>query len=189
MKCVTNLPDSYEEILAVDFQNNIKLALLANGMALGIMVVLLAIGTIFAPLHTLFYSWNMMIMGIGTVVYLALHELVHGICMKCFGSRTVKYGVAGLYAYAGSQDYFGKRPYLVIALAPVVLLGCVLLVLTAVVDSQYFWGVYFVQIANLSSAAGDLYITYRFSKLPQDILVQDAGVSMVVYHHGGDHPA
>ena len=50
-----------------------------------------------------------------------------------------------------------------------------------------FWGIYFIQIANLSGAAGDLYVTYLFSRLPSDILVQDVGVSMVVYHHSVNH--
>ena len=40
---------------------------------------------------------------------------------------------------------------------------------------------YAVEIINLSGAAGDYYVTCRFCRLPADILVQDAGVSMTVY--------
>lgn len=187
MKCVTKLPAGYDEILSIDLQKETKLALLVNGIALGIMIVMAVIGNMFVSITTLFYGWNLVVMVVGTVSYVVLHELVHGLCMKYFGSRTVKYGFTGLYAYAGSQEYFGKWAYLIIALAPVVVWGIVLLILSAVVDIRYFWGVYFIQIANLSGAAGDLYVTYLFFKLPSDILVQDTGVSMVVYHHSADY--
>lgn len=184
MKCVAKLPPTYKEILAIDLQKNKKLALEVNAIAVGIILVLAAVGHLLVPIVTLFHGWNLAILLVGTVVYPVLHELVHGVCMKYFGSQTVKYGFTGLYAYAGSQDYFEKRAYLIIAMAPVVVWGIVLLFISAVVDIQYFWGIYFIQIANLSGAAGDLYVTHRFSKLPGDILIQDTGVSMVVYQDG-----
>ena len=86
-----------------------------------------------------------------------------------------------MYAFAGSNDYYDKRSYIVIALAPIVVWGVVLLVLNLLVPVQWFWIVYWVQVSNISGAAGDLYVTYRFSRLPQDILVQDYGVGMTVY--------
>lgn len=187
MKCVTKLPAGYGEILSIDIQKDKKLALLVNGFGLVILIVLVAIGNLLVPITTIFLGMNLLLMSVGTVVYIVLHELVHGMCMKYFGSRTVKYGFTGLYAYAGSQDYFEKRAYLIIALAPVVVLGAVLLLLNSVVGIQHFWGIYFIQIANLSGAAGDMYVTYLFSRLPSDILVQDVGVSMVVYHPSVNH--
>ena len=115
------------------------------------------------------------------VVYMVLHELVHGITMKMCGTKKIKYGFTGVYAFAGSNDYYDKRSYIVIALAPIVVWGVVLLVLNLLVPVQWFWIVYWVQVSNISGAAGDLYVTYRFSRLPQDILVQDYGVGMTVY--------
>ena len=40
---------------------------------------------------------------------------------------------------------------------------------------------YFIQITNISGGAGDLYVTFKFSRMPSDILVQDSGVGMTVY--------
>ena len=34
---------------------------------------------------------------------------------------------------------------------------------------------------NISGAAGDLYVSWKFTKLPADILINDVGVSMTVY--------
>lgn len=115
------------------------------------------------------------------VVYMILHELVHGIAMKMCGTKKIKYGFTGMYAFAGSDDYYRKKPYIFIALAPVVLWGVVLAVVNPFVSAEWFWVVYLIQISNISGAAGDLYVTLKFSKLPKDILVKDYGVGMRVY--------
>lgn len=57
------------------------------------------------------------------VVYMVLHELVHGACMKVFGAKKVRFGFTGLYAFAGSIEYFKKAAYIVVALAPLVVWG------------------------------------------------------------------
>lgn len=122
----------------------------------------------------------------GMVVYLILHEAVHGILMRVFGSSKPFYGFTGIYAYAGSKDYFFKRSYIVISLAPVVILGGVLVLLNILVDPRWFWGVYLIQMINVSGAAGDFYVTWKFCRMPSDILVRDSGVSMVVYSAAGN---
>ena len=49
------------------------------------------------------------------------------------------------------------------------------------VQQSYFWIIYFVQIGNLTGAVGDLYVTYLISKMPDDTLIQDTGVSMTMH--------
>ena len=189
MKAVSQLPDGYREIYAIDLQKNKKLALLVNGLAIAI-TVLLAVPAHFAvSIGTLFdmsrgygaYFLRFGVLMVSIVAYMVLHELVHGVAMKLCGTKRVKYGFTGLYAFAGSEDYYGKASYIFIALAPVVLWGVVLLVLQFFVPTSWFWVVYLVQISNLSGAAGDYFVTLRFSRLPKDILVQDYGVGMKVY--------
>lgn len=60
-------------------------------------------------------------------------------------------------------------------------MGIVLAVLQFAVPDSWAWIVYFIQIINISGAAGDIYVTYKMSRLPADILVNDVGVSMTVY--------
>ena len=43
------------------------------------------------------------------------------------------------------------------------------------------WVIYFIQISNVSGAVGDLFVSFRFSKMPHDIRIKDTGVSMTVY--------
>jgi len=189
MKSTTVLPEGYAPILHVDLQRDKKKALLVNGIALLIGVVLTLAGHWVVPIGTMFsmkagmaaYFLRFIVLFCGVVVYMILHELVHGVFMKRFSGEKVKYGFTGMYAYAGSDACFDKKSYIIIALAPVVIWGVVLAVLSVVVSEPWFWVVYFIQISNLSGAAGDYYVTWKFRSLPSDILVQDSGVSMTVY--------
>lgn len=189
MKAVSQLPDGYREIYSVDLQKDKKLSLLVNGLATLIGVLLAVPMHFIVPISTLFdmsqgmgaYFLRFGVLMVAMVAYMVAHELIHGAAMKLCGTKRVKYGYTGLYAFAGSEDYYDKAAYLFIALAPVVLWGVVLLVLQFCVPTSWFWVVYLVQITNLSGAAGDYYVTARFSRLPKNILVRDSGVSMCVY--------
>ena len=189
MKSVEILPDGYREIRSIDLQKNKKTALLVNGLAV-IIAALLAIPMHFVvPFSTMFRFENGTtevlikygVLIVSVIAYMILHELVHGIAMKICGTKTVKYGFTGLYAFAGSKDFYGKRAYIFIALAPIVFWGVVLLVINLCVPVGWFWIVYIIQIVNISGAAGDLFVTVTFSHLPKDILVQDYGVGMNVF--------
>lgn len=189
MKAVEHLPEGYREIYAVDLQKDKKAALLVNFIAVAI-AALLAVPMHFAvPVTTLFSMEDGMqnyMLRFGallalSVLYMVLHELVHGIAMKLCGTKKVKYGFTGMYAFAGSSDYYGKKPYIFIALAPVVLWGIVLAIVNPFVPPEWFWVVYWIQITNLSGAAGDLFVTVKFSRMPKDILVRDYGVGMTVF--------
>lgn len=189
MKSEHILPDGYGQIYSINLQKDKKMALWVNLIGVVIMVVLAVAMHFIVPVNTLFdqsqgmkaYWLRFGTMIVLLVVYMVLHELVHGIAMKLCGTKKVKYGFTGMYAYAGSDDYYYKKPYIFIALAPVVLWGVVLAVVNVFVSPQWFWVVYMIQICNLSGAAGDLFVTMKFSRMPKDILVQDCGVGMTVY--------
>lgn len=183
------LPEGYRELTHIDLQKNKKEALIVNGLGLVVMLVLGVLGHLVVPIQSLFdmeqgfgvYCARFGVLIVGIVVYMVLHEAVHGVCMMRFSTVKPHYGFTGMYAFAGSEAYFSRPYYIVIALAPVVVWGVVLAVLCALVPAQWFWVAYFIQITNLSGAAGDLYVTARMMRMPEDILVQDAGTSMTVY--------
>ncbi len=188
MKRTAHLPEHYREIYTIDLQKNKKIALLINGLAIVVTVLLILLGQLRVSISTLFDSEDlvaflvrMAVLGVGAVVYIVLHELIHGAAMRICGTKKIKYGFTGMYAFAGSEDYYGKGAYIFIALAPVVLWGVVLAVICFLVPDSWFWVVYFIQIFNLSGAAGDAFVTCRFAALPKDILVRDYGVGMKVY--------
>ena len=189
MKNTVSLPEGYSEEFGIDLQKNKKLMLLVNGIAIAIMIPMAFLGALAVPFASFFDSdeiWYMpllktSVLMLGYIAYIVLHELVHGIFMKHFSGVKPKYGFTLMYAYAGSEAYFNKKSYIIIALAPVVIWGAVLGVLCAVLPQSWFWVVYLIQIGNISGAAGDFYVTFKFLKLPKDILVNDTGVAMTVY--------
>lgn len=189
MKAVKTLPEGYKEFYSIDLQKNRKISLIVNLLAVIITALLLVAMNFLVPISTLFDMEN----GIGSymirfvslmvliIAYMVLHELTHGIAMKNCGTKKVKYGFTGLYAFAGSEDYYDKKAYIFIALAPVVLWGFVIAIINPFVPLEWFWVVYFLQIINLSGAAGDLFVTVKFSRFPKDILIKDYGVGMTVF--------
>ena len=185
----TTLPDGYRKIYSIDMHSDRKMAFLVNGIA-AVIALVMAIGMHFiVPVTSVIdtaddsigFLIKMAVTAAGLLVYIILHEAVHGIAMKLYGCSRVRFGFKGSYAFAATDDYIARKPYAVIALAPIVLWGVVLAVINALVPYDWFWVVYFIQITNISGAAGDLYVTLRFRNLPSDILVKDAGVSMEVF--------
>ena len=189
MRAVESLPEGYEEILSLDLNNDKKKKALIQGFALLIAAVLVVPMCFLVPISSMFsmddglgvYFLRFGVMLALMVAYVILHELVHGVAMKICGTKKVKYGFTLLYAFAGSDDYYGKWEYLFIALAPVVFWGIVIAIINPFVSTAWFWVVYLIQIINLSGAAGDIYVTVKFCKLPKDVLIKDAGTSMKVF--------
>ncbi len=181
MKAVQFLPEGYTEIYSIDLQKNKKMSVWVNLIAVFIAGVL-GIGMhLIVPITTMFGGVKYGVMILLVILYIILHEVVHGIAMKICGTTKVRYGFTGMYAYAGSDDYYDKTSYIFIALAPIVFFGILLAVINLLVPVGWFWVVYMIQIVNLSGAVGDLFVTIKFSRLPADILVKDYGVGMHVF--------
>ena len=188
MKSFRELPQGHRQILTIDLQKNKKLALMVNGLALLIAAAMIAVALPLVPIGSIFVNDDLRgiliklaVMYGGMFVYIILHEAVHGIVMRRFSDAKVRFGFTGLYAYAGSDAYYCRKHYIIIALAPIVVWGVVLGILNVLVPEEWFYVVYMIQMTNVSGAAGDLYVSWKMSRLPADILVQDVGVAMTVY--------
>lgn len=183
------LPRGYGKLFTLNLQKDKKAALLVNGISLSLMLFFGVLGHLVVPVSTLFdmtggllsYLIRFALLLGGMAAYIVLHELVHGVCMAQFSGVRPSYGFTGMYAYAGSTAYFSRTYYIIIALAPIVVWGIVLQVICAITPASWFWIPWFIQVTNLSGAAGDLYVTWRFTSLPADILINDTGVEMTVF--------
>ena len=185
MNC-TLLPEGYRQIGGVDLMQDRRAMRIVNLCALIITVILLPLGLLFRP-FLLFSGSILMILFqffrlcAGIFLYMVLHELVHGVLMRYFSGLRPHYGFNGIYAFAGSESFFDRKSYLIISLAPVVLLGAVLMLLCFWAPNSLFWLFYLIQVLNLSGAAGDFYVSLLLRKQPSDLLIQDSGVAMKFY--------
>lgn len=186
---IFELPESYKEIKKIDLAKNKKLAVFVNLLSLVIALVVFGIGFLWMPFNISFIDYEnvwkplamiLMILVI-MMIYLILHELTHGFFFKKYSGEKANYGLHGLYAYAKSGAFFNKKEYLIIGLSPVVIFGVLCLTLNIVLGSTLFWYIYFIQIINLSGAAGDFYVIWVMQKMPYDILIKDDGVSMTIF--------
>lgn len=185
------LPENYAEAEKIDLVKNKKQMLLVNGLALVLTALLILLGVLFQPEgamsmfdlqeNAFHMALKCLVVCIGILVYIAGHEAVHGAFMWHYSRIRPNFGFAFTYAYAGSNCYFAKGAYLVIALAPLVLWGVLLVVLTLLLPAEWFWVVWAIQIMNVSGAAGDLFVFVRILRKPQHVLVQDTGTSMTVF--------
>lgn len=175
---------------AISLTKDKKLSLLVNGICLAITLAMFFLGTAIEPLSTIFdpeekggvIAAKLILAVCGIVIYMVGHEAVHGIFMHHFCPEVkVNYGFNGMYAFAGSKAFYNKRAYLIIALAPVVVWGFILLLVNIMVPVSWWWVVYVIQIQNIAGAAGDYYCFWKFMHLPDTLLVQDSGTEMNVY--------
>ena len=101
--------------------------------------------------------------------------------MKHYGAEKIKFGFTGIYAYAGYPDgYFDNHSYIRISLAPLVIWGIVFTALCILLRNNHpwLWVVYFLQIANVSGAAGDILVSIKTLRYPDDVYVMDDGLTM-----------
>ena len=190
MNCCQELPEGYQEIFCIDLQRDKKTALAVNLLC---VVLTLAVGI---PMYLYCPFWILLdtsdglaaffiraaVLIVGMIAYVVLHELTHAAVMKYYGATKLRFGMSLMYAYAGSEgDYFAKRPYLHTAAAPLLLWGLVFLLLSLLVRGPYLCVILILQLVNISGAAGDLYVMWKVSRLPDDILVRDTGIDMTVF--------
>lgn len=186
MKTTLTLPGHYRETFLIDLKANKKQNLIVNGLALLLLVFAFAAAYLIQPfsLDEVDFSGaipQVITAVIGTVAYIILHETVHGVLFWHFSGIKPTFGASLEFAYAASSAYYCRRDYLIIGLAPVVLWGIVLAVVGFIVPADWYWAVQFIQLMNISGAGGDVYVTWKLSRMPADILILDEGIRMTVY--------
>ena len=183
---MNTLPEGYRALRSIDLVHNKREAVAVNLLSIAITLVLIVLGFLIDPRSSgdaiqFPRIVPMLLLLLGIVAYTLAHELIHGVFMKAYSGQKPHYGFKGIYAYAGCDALFTRRQYLIVGFAPVVLLGLLLAVLNAALDSTHFWYIYILQIVNLSGAAGDIYVGWRITQVPRDALIRDTGTGMTIY--------
>lgn len=107
------------------------------------------------------------------IVILPVHEAIHGLVIAGLGGKPYFGAKLPLALYCGAKNQLFRRDqYLLIALAPLVVitLAAIVLTLLAPVAASY---VFFATVGNFSGAAGDVWSAQRVLNLPTDVLIED----------------
>ncbi|CCZ94646.1 integral membrane protein [Corallococcus sp. CAG:1435] len=122
---------------------------------------------------------------VGFIVYIVLHELVHGVVYKAFTKRKLTFGVTMTCAYCGVPDVFVYRTASLCALlAPFVIFSIAFIVPMFFLQNT----VWFLLLAALfamhfGGCVGDIYITvlYVFKFRDGKTLMRDTGPVQTFY--------
>jgi Putative zincin peptidase len=118
-----------------------------------------------------------------TFVTTIIHELVHGIAFATFGDSP-RYGLKVKYflplAYATSPgDIFRRNAFIVIILAPLVVIDIVSLLMLTIFP-QAPWLIWVIAF-NTGGAIGDIWIAVQLLRCPKSIGVEDREESIAIY--------
>lgn len=120
---------------------------------------------------------------VALVVMLPVHELVHGLFFWWFAGQRPQFGVKGLFLYAAAPPdvYFPRNQFLIVGLAPLVLLTLVGLLLILIVPVGAVSILSLFVIFTVAGAAGDIVMALQFLPYSADSLIQDQDTGAIVY--------
>ena len=194
-----SLPADYEVHKTFDLSKNIRLAILMNLLGLVLFFVfgwlMLSAASAIRPeaaFGNLELTLNLvdLIPALGLLVgflglaflMLIFHEGLHGLFFWVFTGARPKFGFKGVYAYAAAPDwYLSRLPYVVVALAPLVILTALGVAALWVVPASCILPSLLLVTLNASGAIGDILISFWTLWLPKDALIQDFGDGVSVY--------
>ena len=175
----------YKECTKIDLVKNKKEALLVNIYGIIIMVVMAVFipllimgGIIEFNLETTFPLFFIVLL-ISLILYIPLHEIVHGIVLKKYTDEKLSFGWKLVYAYCGSKEaVVDRKEYYAVALAPLLVFSVVFISLMVLNPSlSLVW--YVMEIMNVSGSVGDIYVSIKLRKeKSRDILITDGGTDM-----------
>ena len=146
------------------------------------MAALLKPQTFWLELQLLLFRMTVPTVLLIILLVVVLHELSHALFFWLFSRERPHIGFNLLYAYATAPDwYFTRRQFVLIGLAPVLLMTLAgLLIMTQVnaLTAAYF---ILALTVNAAGAIGDFIVVMWVLGQPADILLRDEGTAVSAY--------
>lgn len=187
------LPSNYKEVKHID-ATNAKFGLIFNLIAMAVLVVVMAIAFLILHLDNVIVVFDIMdnfgvfvITMIVLVVYIVLHELVHGIAYKALTKEKLTFGLSWSCAFCGVPNlYVYKKASLIALLAPFITFTVIFIPLMIVlyfINPLYFLASAFVFGMHVGGCSGDLYVTFLLTikYKGKNVLIKDTGPAQSFY--------
>ena len=176
-----------EEIMDKNFKKigtiNYKNGKYANVFMIGNFIFFILIGIVFIILNnsvennTIKSQWFLL----GCILYIILHEITHLIFMKIFSKEKINISIKFPTISVGSNAKYSKKQFSIIALAPVIILGIILilLILFSSKDYTFLWSI--LLTLNFAGSGGDFLQFLKISKYPTNTYFQDTSNETIVF--------
>ena len=176
-----------EEIMDKNFKKigtiNYKNGKYANVLMIGNFIFFVLIGIVFIILNnsvennTIKSQWFLL----GCILYIILHEITHLIFMKIFSKEKINISIKFPTISVGSNAKYSKKQFSIIALAPVIILGIILilLILFSSKDYTFLWSI--LLTLNFAGSGGDFLQFLKISKYPTNTYFQDTSNETIVF--------
>ena len=190
----TELPPGYTLSYHINAKDK-KTGIVMNIWAFVIMLAVGALGAIpliidktlsfdIEPL-TFFISWAITM--VSMIIYIVLHELVHGVAYKLLTKRKLTFGISWSCAFCGVPDiYVYRLPSIIALVAPLITFTVIFLPLSALM--YFIHPIYYIMsllllAMHLGGCVGDGYMSYLFLKVfkNKNILMKDTGPEQFIY--------
>lgn len=188
------LPEGYKEVLVVDAKEKKTATLFTVFSFVLTAIPLIPILLTFGGLKSIVEENGRTVMLIADgifvlslVLYLVLHELVHGIAYKALTHQKLTFGFTLTVAFCGVPDiHVSRKTALVSLLAPFVTFSVILIPLTIWfynVNRLYYLLSGILFSIHFGGCVGDLYMTYLllFKYKDPRTLMNDTGPKQTIY--------
>jgi len=197
MPAISYLPEGYHSIGTLDLTKNLRLLVYLNiagaVLLVGFYYVFIRAALWIRP-EAVGQGLSASFQGLGGALHIligvvgiyaaviVLHEGAHGIFLAWFTHRRPAFAFRGYYAYAAAPGwYFPRNQYMLVSLAPLVLLSLLGLVALAFVPTGWFLAVISFIAFNGSGAVGDLAVFFWLLSQPSTCLAYDVGEAVTLY--------
>jgi hypothetical protein len=189
------LPDAYYAVASLDLAHDrrIQVALTLVGIPLVIIfgVLFITAAVALRPPGDLVLGGQLrglqallVLVALLAVIVLVtvMHELVHGLFYWLFTGTRPHFGFKGLHAYAAAPEwYIPRERFLVVGLAPLVLLSLGGLAAIPFIPLLLVPALVLALIFNAVGAVGDLYASIWVLAHPRALLAHDTGDAITLY--------
>ena len=185
------LPEGYRQVLHINAKNA-SFGIIFNLIAFAVLAIVMVLAVVSLKigdrLSAFTISHDHLFIGcLGMVVYMVLHELLHGVAYKARTKERLTFGLSWSCAFCGVPNIFTYRKTAMIAVvAPFALFTLIfipLLVLTYLTDPAYYLVAALLFGLHFGGCSGDLYVLYllTFRFKDKKALMRDTGPEQFFY--------
>jgi hypothetical protein len=186
------LPDGYREVRHLIATEPRTLLWLNLASLIPLVLMLLAMGSwaswiqqMRGPYNTLFSETLSPLVAVPLVLVITFggHELIHGVAILWAGHRP-RFGMAldkGVMYATADNALFPRNHFILIALAPLVILTLIGMAVMVIVPDAVGYYVGLIVVLNAAGAIGDLWMTAVVLGYPPSALVRDEADSIRIY--------